>query len=112
MLSALLTSKIVNRLMELVVEMYCEDRPEMAKQHWPSPPARCAQCGSEPFVVKWGAVRVGQDLCGYFYQATSGPEPELLCRDCWHRVLGIDDPLTGTRTNHAARNVAGGSFGE
>lgn len=64
------------------------DRPDPDVQEV-STVARCVECGEEPFVVKWGAVRVGQDLSGYYYQPAVGEPNRLLCRDCWNRVLGL-----------------------
>lgn len=64
------------------------DRPDPEVQDV-STLARCVECGDEPFVITWGAVRVGQDLSGYYYQPAVGEPNRLLCRDCWNRVLGL-----------------------
>lgn len=53
---------------------------------------RCDGCGAEPWVIRWGSVRIGQDLAGYYSIATNQAEPILVCRECWERGLGIADP--------------------
>lgn len=52
---------------------------------------RCAGCGEEAWVVRWGSIRVGQDLSGWYAQASTDSVPVLLCRGCWHRSIGMDD---------------------
>lgn len=72
-----------------------DNRPGSAIYGWISPPVACSKCGSEPYIVRWGSIRIGQELDGYYYVASSIGEPQLLCRDCWHDALGIADDLTG-----------------
>lgn len=89
----ILAGKLINRLLHMAMEILSEDyRPE-GGHHWATPPARCAKCGTEPWIVRWGSIRIGQQLDGFYYQATAGPDPILLCRDCWHAAIGVDDPL-------------------
>lgn len=52
---------------------------------------KCASCGEEAWVIRYGAIRVGQDLTGWYAQATTDTVPVLLCRSCWHKAIGQDD---------------------
>lgn len=54
---------------------------------------RCDECGDAPFEVKWGKIRVGYDLDGYYSQLTSDGTVRLLCRTCWNGSIGVDDPV-------------------
>jgi hypothetical protein len=91
-----LLGRLVERLGRLALEMADDDRFPVAGSSVPTPPSRCAQCGSEPWIVRWGSIRIGQQLDGFYYQATAGQGPRLLCRGCWHSAIGIDDPLVPT----------------
>lgn len=53
---------------------------------------KCAGCEEEAWVIRWGAIRVGQDLSGWYAQATADGAPILLCRACWYKSIGMDDP--------------------
>lgn len=57
-----------------------------------TPPVQCGQCGATPWVVRWGAIRVGQELAGFYYQATTDGAPLLLCQECWDESLGNTAP--------------------
>lgn len=49
---------------------------------------QCADCGREPWVVRWGNIRICQQLDGYVSMA-SLDGPILLCSDCWsNRING------------------------
>lgn len=91
--------KLVNKLMHMAMQYLEDDYMPGTRQPDVSPPARCAKCGDEPWIIRWGSIRIGQQLDGYYYQATVGGDPLLLCRECWHRTIGVDDPLqAGTTT--------------
>lgn len=67
---------------------------------------RCADCHEEAWVIRWGRIRVGQDLSGYYAQASTDGVPVLLCRGCWHKRLGLDDytaPRAATVENPHSR---------
>lgn len=54
-----------------------------------TPPIECPGCGAEPFIVRWGAVRLGQSLDGYYARPTVNGEHSIVCRECWERALGV-----------------------
>lgn len=87
----------IYRGLYLLMESMADDGSPGAHPTQATPPVRCVRCGSEPWVIRWGNIRVGQDLSGYYYQATMDGAPDLLCRDCWHTNIGMDDPMTGKR---------------
>lgn len=59
-----------------------------------STPVECAGCGAVPWVIRWGRIRIGQELDGYYSLAIAEGDPELLCRSCWYLAIGVDDPLS------------------
>lgn len=93
----LFVARSIYRGLYAMMEALAAEESGIGQREQPTAPVRCARCGAEPWVIRWGNIRVGQDLAGYYYQATLTGAPDLLCRDCWHQSLGVDDPLTGTR---------------
>lgn len=49
-----------------------------------SDPVRCEYCDAEPWVIRWGNIRVAQELDGYLSVA-SLDGPVMVCRACWAR---------------------------
>lgn len=96
------------RLARLAGRAWAEIDSAVASGGWEPPtatePAACAHCGDVPWVVRWGAIRVGQDLAGYYYLATTGNESILLCRECWERALGVSDADAGSGNAVHRRN--------
>jgi len=88
-----LIGKLCDRLLHIAMEIIADDYGPGRPGQGATPPAHCARCGAEPWIVRWGSIRIGQQLDGYYYQATVGKDPILLCRDCWHSAIGVEDPL-------------------
>lgn len=85
--------EVVDRLATLYMRVTEESKPDHWRVNLGESSIRCDDCGAEPFAVRWGRIRVGYDLDGYYSQLTSDGTARLLCRDCWHVSIGMDDPL-------------------
>lgn len=55
----------------------------------------CDQCSVEPWAVRWGGIRIGYDLGGWYSQLASDGTHRLLCEHCWQQSItgaGISTP--------------------
>lgn len=77
-----LADKVIRFAADMLDESY---RPGGAPVN-PTPPARCSRCNAEPWIVTWGAIRVGQQLDGFYYLATAGGPHLLVCGECWQKA--------------------------
>lgn len=84
---------VANRVLDLIGTILMNNDAE-EQGLGATPPVRCEQCGETPWVVRWGSIRIAQELDGFVYQATSGPNPLLLCRKCWLSSIGMAEPDT------------------
>lgn len=86
-------AKLANELLQVCADILWDERMPKYATTEPTPVAACERCGEVPFIVRWGTIRIGQELDGFYYQATAGGPPILLCRSCWHASIGTQDPL-------------------
>jgi len=92
--------RLITEAAKIVVDLQSQQRSLRPDYHeTTTAPLRCEECNAEPWVVRWGAIRIGQELDGYYSLATTGATPRLVCRSCWYRALGVEDPAT-PRTTH------------
>lgn len=87
MIGYLVAAKALVKCLPVIVEALTAAQAAERKTSAVTPPVCCGQCGDTPFIVRWGAIRIGQCLDGYYYLATADGEPDLLCRDCWQAAL-------------------------
>ena len=85
--------KLAYRVAAVMMESAAHERAPGWSVGGATDPVTCDGCGAEPWTIRWGAIRVGQELDGFYSQATTDGEPRLLCRTCWYLALGTDDPL-------------------
>lgn len=86
---ALLTRALdlANKLLPILVTVMTAEPP--AGDEWArvTPPVECGRCHEQPFTVRWGGLRVAQDLSGYYAIATVGPDPLIVCLECYEAAI-------------------------
>lgn len=102
-MSAWAIATLVAKVVTMALTILDEQRSAAAESVSVNDTVRCTDCDEEAWVMRWGRIRIGQDLSGWYAQASMDGTPELLCRGCWHKRLGIDDYTAprATADNHS-----------
>lgn len=87
-------ARTVTKVAELLMDVMDADRQREYAPYQISETVRCADCDAEAWQIRWGAIRVGQELRDFYAQSSVNGPPVILCRACWHKRLGVDDTLT------------------